>query len=999
MKKILRKAILAGFALCALHSSYAATPTEIYGVFGWTGFSKTSGVYKFTADNPTEVTEVYTNATIGSNYVYQTGGAFVNSKFIFYYKGYSSTTLYSWSYTDIDDNTTWSKNDNVTGLPITTGHTALAVYQPTGDIYGCFYNADGKTFYFGKLNVADNTTEKICELEKMAYSLAISDIGAVYWVDIDGILHKGSIAGGFNDQVQLEVAPYKSSTIYTVGSAIDPIDGTLYLSLRNNTSGDQNYYFCTVDPETGALTKTDTGSDNRMANVLYIKPAAPAEEAPEAISDIQITAENFSTTLDVAFDVPSKTVSGTSLNGTVKVYVAVNGKIVVDGETAQTGSKFSKQISVADGACTIAAYVVADDDDSLKSNVTAKNYFAGQDTPESVKDLKAEKTDAGVVLTWTAPEIGVSGGEFDKSQLAYTVAILANDKGEAGETLETALKDCTYTYQLDSDDLRILTFEVTPHAGTVTGKGVTTDEIVVGEDFPGAVANLSAQGADKVITITWEAPAEGLNKGEYDKEGITYNVILLPDTELAKGQKTTSFQYTVDSDVITTYKFAVTAVTKKGEGPATETAGITFGSYYEVPFTENFDGKTLEETLFTIVDVNEDNSKWAMNVQTMGTLGYKYNMNNKADDWAISAPIKLQKNVNYVFNYDVILSKPNWGNEKLSVCIGNQASVDAMTQTIAPEKEYSTSKTTEELTFSVEDDGTYYIGFHVTSDSNKGYIEIDNLSLDFAVTAVPAPAEDLTVSLSATGGVVSFTVPTTDAEGGNNPRIKSAKVTLDNTQTLKTFTADDLEPGEKATAIFNGDFAEGVHTVSVVITNAAGDSEAAEKKVRVGDPTNVPAAADELKAELQNGVVTLTFTVPTTDAGGEPLPKITSATVYHNENPIHTFNDIEEGAVITHTHSDLENSNIYAVTFTNAKGESDKTYSEEIKTTGIDGVAANEGRFSLNGNSLFANGCEISVYNITGALVGVARDGQSLTLPAGIYILKADGFATKIVIR
>lgn len=994
MKKFLRKSLFAAALLLSTATASAASP-QLYGIFGWTYWSVTEGVYKFSPDDPSNLTEVYAKSGLTP---YEWGAVFLNNKLNYYYRsGTSSTQLITYSYTDIDDKNTWQKEDNISGLSNANGHTALAVYEPLGEVYGCFYNAGSTTsFYFGKTDFETQTTEKICDLPGRAYSMAINDMGTVYWIDLNGNLYEGSLAGNFQIKHKLDEMPWDGS--YSHGAVIDPTDGTFYWSFRNRSG---EYYFGTIDLETGEITKENTGFSQtyRMANVLYIPKTEPAQEDPKRIDEISISADNFSTDITISFTVPSQTVGGTALSGDVKLYVAANGVLVVDGESANPGSSFTKQVSVADGPCVVAAYVVSDDE-SLKSEVLAKHYFAGQDTPEAVKNLTANYSDQQIVLTWDAPEQGIRGGEFDKGNLQYTVAILANDKGEAGETLVDNLTETTYTYTLADNSLRLLTFEVTPHSGSVTGESAKTEELVVGEDYPGAVQNLKVEAQDKLLTVSWEAPVEGANKGNFDKENVKYKVILLPNTVLAEEQEETTLQYTVTSDVITTYQFAVIPVTKAGEGVQAESNVLVFGSYYEAPFTENFDGKTLEQTGFTVIDANNDNTTWYMNAYTNGTLGYKYHSSNAADDWAISAPIKLEKDKQYVLNYDVVLGRSSWGEEILTVCLGDDKTVDAMTVTLVETTKYNSDKTPVETTFTVNEDGTYYIGFHATSERNKGYLELDNISLDFAVSVVPAPAEELTVSLSPTGGVISFVVPTEDAEGGDNPQIKSAKITLDETTTIKTIAGSDLVPGEKNTTIFNADIADGLHTVTVVVTNAAGDSEPATVVARVGDPTNVPAAAEELKAELVGGVVTLTFTVPDKDSQGEVFPKITKVTIFHNDSELHTTADLEEGAEMTHTHSDLvDGKNVYAVMFTNAAGDSEKTYSNEIQTTGLNNLAVEITRIAIVNGSLVVKGSDVNVYNAAGALIGVATESKPLSLHTGVYILKADDFASKIAIK
>ncbi|MCH5231543.1 MAG: hypothetical protein J1F43_07080 [Muribaculaceae bacterium] len=994
--KLMISLAMGGAVISTTSTMNAGNPT-IYGVFGQ---SSPMSISKFQAESPTSITPIYTSYSLDP---YLTGGVFVDNSVIWYsYSMFSGVSRKGFSSDDIDSKT-WVSDPTVSGIPATTRHSALALFRPANEVYGCFYNEDGSTFYFGKLNLEDNTTEKICELESQAYSLAISDLGVVYWMDADGMLHEGNLTGNFQNKIQLNIKPY-TSTKYSCGSVVDPEDGTLYISYRKDSSTD---CFGVVNLENGEVSVSILPTANKMANILHIPVAPPTDNSPAAISNINVTAENFSTKLNVSFTLPNQTVGGTSLSGNLKVYVAVNGEMKVNGESGTPGSAFSKEINVNDGSCMIVAYVTSSDG-SEKSPLITTTYFAGQDRPQAVGNLSATKVANGVKLSWTAPEKGVNNGDFDKSSLKYKITKLANDKGETEEVLEENYTSTEYIYTLDNDDLRFLQFEITPFTNSVTGIEAKTDVVIMGEDVPGEVSNLTAVKNGKKITITWEAPTTGMNGGDYDTSSLKYKVVLLPNTELVAGTTETEYEFNVVSEIIATYKFAVTPLTDKGIGKEAQTAGISAGDYYGIPYFEDFNGKTLEETGFIVFDLNNDNSTWSIINEK---LRYYYNSSNAGDDWAISAPIKMAKGkYNITFN----VSTGSDSGEKLSVWIGKGQTVEAMQTVIMAEKSYkSYDNVNEDLTFNIEEEGFYNIGFYACSPKYLYYLYVDNISIEPVPTVVPSRPTILSASASSdnNSGIFKFALPTTDAEGGSFPKVQSATVKFDDEE-IKVCDSNTFgwEDGEisviwNAPADWRDGISEGIHTYSVIATNAVGDSEPAEIKVRAGDPKSKPAKASTLVADWDDATndVTLTFTVPDACEDEDILPKISSATISLNDVELETVNEnITEGEETIYLHKNVtfqNGANVYAVHFSNAAGDSEKTFADPIMFSLIVNDNVIKGGFSIVDGGLSVKGFDARVYNLAGQLIGIARDGEVLSLNPGIYVIKGDDFATKIVVR
>lgn len=70
-------------------------------------------------------------------------------------------------------------------------------------------------------------------------------------------------------------------------------------------------------------------------------------------------------------------------------------------------------------------------------------------------------------------------------------------------------------------------------------------------------------------------------------------------------------------------------------------------------------------------------------------------------------------------------------------------------------------------------------------------------------------------------------------------------------------------------------------------------------------------------------------------------------------------------------------------------------------STGIDAVENGKAEVTVSGSSVKVDGADAEVYTVAGVKVGEVRDGESLELTAGVYIVRISGSAEalKILIR
>lgn len=687
------------------------------------------GIYKITPETAASPETVYQGTNTNGMNTSNCGGVFTPGRFA--YIGWDPSS--SWSKPALKGymhNGTWGDWSNdpwVENLPITSAHTALALDPLTDTIYGCFYNTDKTTFFFGSFDNMTGLSTKICELDERINSMAFTEMGKLYAITVSGKLLTRGADGQFTTVGQLSVKPGRTKA---AGAAIDS-NNVMYWSVYDSN---YEYGFYTIDLATATATKVCDLSSSTYMTTMTIPAAAPGPDAPAALTDFAATTQGFGTDLTVSFTVPATTVGGESIMAGLKAYVVVDGEIMTDAQVVGPGTAFSHTYSLTDGQHTIVAFVTnyAGTEKSEKSKTT---LFVGQDLPGAVTNLAAIKDESAITLTWDVPTEGASGGTFDTAALTYTV------KDADGQVLAQGLTDCEYVYAIEGDALRRAQFQVC-------------------------------------------------------------------------------------------------ATTTRGDGPATLTESFLLGEGYTVPYTENFDGKTLDDTFFTIINANNDTKAWEL---ASNRLELGYNTSLSADDWAISAPVILRKNHEYKLTFTYGVNR--YPTDRLEVKIGTSPTVEAMTGTVMAVKDYPQNNTTpDEVTFTVEESGLYYIGFHALNDRDTFKVTLDDISLTYAddnhadPTSAPAGVADLVAVPDLMQVDVTFTVPALTADGGDHPDVNRVELYRGD-QRIRTFKYVDA--GDVLT---HTDMLDelGQYEYAVVVHNAIGASQRVAATVNVtGLPTSV----------------------------------------------------------------------------------------------------------------------------------------------------------------
>lgn len=277
---------------------------------------------------------------------------------------------------------------------------------------------------------------------------------------------------------------------------------------------------------------------------------------------------------------------------------------------------------------------------------------------------------------------------------------------------------------------------------------------------------------------------------------------------------------------------------KATPNPSCEKVSQASGEAIVPPYCERFD---TEESLsaFTIIDHNGDGSTWSYDAGTQedpnGSAKYSYSEQNGGDDWLISPPIRLEKGRVYTVKFK-LKTKSAFYSEKVEVCYGTSATVDAMTHVLLPETAVKWEQW-EEIVKEVQpsETGDFYLGFHALSDRDQYAFFLDDIEIDAGTSdKVPCMVENLQATAGAKGArsvTVSFDTPSKTAGGDDLMGKVGVKVMRDGVLVKEL---SGLEPGSTQSFV-DEDPAQGFNSYCAVASTADGEGRTSnETKVYVG---------------------------------------------------------------------------------------------------------------------------------------------------------------------
>ena len=396
-----------------------------------------------------------------------------------------------------------------------------------------------------------------------------------------------------------------------------------------------------------------------------------------------------------------------------------------------------------------------------------------------------------------------------------------------------------------------------------------------GPDSPAAVTDLNFTLDGNTATLTWNAPAQGLNGGTIDPSKVKYTVKRFPGEVLVADKiSETSFTETLP-DGIATYYYTVTTSNEVGEGGTVLSNSNFMGNAFTVPYFQPFD---TEESLdgFTIFNSEEDRGWywWHNTVQNFQCMAHKFTLSNAADSWLILPAIQFDKSSKYALRFTARVFDDE-SPERFEVKMGQGATVDAQRITLMPVTTIMNEDAKRyEIPFTVEADGTWNISFHCVSSIKSYYLLIDDVEVVATATAEgPAACTDLTATPAANGALramLNFTLPTHTYSGNELSAI--SKVCIYRGETDMSPIAEitsGLTPGGKCSwTDENAVQGENIYRVAAY----SGDAKGVEATVSVYVGYDTPMPVTNAKAVDKDGNnVLVTWNAPTKGVNGGDL--------------------------------------------------------------------------------------------------------------------------------
>lgn len=470
----------------ALAIAPEATATVIYGYQTWEPDTETPfrGPVKINSENPAELTPIADCSDMGVVY----GGYYYN---------------YHWYGQGIVKGTQ-SSVEGLYEIDMTTGARTLIAKggskmidltydYSTGKVYGI---RNGNS-WFAEFNPATGESSllgRFAENGSDVYMLALAAAfdGTIYGVSSTDFLYTINPTDGSIKKVgSLGVDAGFDQTM-----AFDYNTGTLYWA--NN--GDYNLY--TIDTSTGAATLIGSIGPRGCSSMgsLFV----PFINAPAAAPD-RVTSPVGTGSADavvLSWVNPAVTVAGDALTTLDGVLVIRDGEQIADVKlnAANIGAEASYTDTNVEADHDY-EYELVPYNEAGRGGVDTYTIkvHVGSDRPGQVSDLKATSGDGSAILSWNAPTVGAAGGIFNPADVtAYKVS--------RGSRLLATLDASTLTYE---DKVSFGTYSYTVTAVSATGDGTPT-----------TIENVLVKPGDWIVMTNGEQTlATGVTYKFYDEGG------------------------------------------------------------------------------------------------------------------------------------------------------------------------------------------------------------------------------------------------------------------------------------------------------------------------------------------------------------------------------------------------------------------------------------------------------------------------------------------------
>ncbi len=352
-----------------------------------------------------------------------------------YYSNYSTSTWFQGGTSEID------------AVNVATDLT----YDPVTDkVYGYFYDENtGDYTRFCEFSISLGEATKIADADRSVYAIACNKAGDLYGVGSTGWLYKIDKKTGAQ-------VPVGHTGLYPVdrnSMTFDDATGRLYwaATYEEYVDGKRKWVSALYEVNThnGKLTKIKDLPGNASFSGLFAMPYSTPLSAPRAVSDVKVSFANFGDTFgDISFTAPTQNVDGSAITGNVSVIVNKAGADTVVTGVAPGATYTMKQVSLEPGYQTL-SFTPANAE--YQGELAWHKVYVGEDVPGTPCNVILAEQDGKAVLSWSAADLGMNGGEYNKSAVAYKIvrypdAVVVADNYKSNVFVDDKLGSGTKAY-------------------------------------------------------------------------------------------------------------------------------------------------------------------------------------------------------------------------------------------------------------------------------------------------------------------------------------------------------------------------------------------------------------------------------------------------------------------------------------------------------------------------------------------------------------------------
>ncbi len=472
---------------------FAGAPVNMWGTITYSN-TNDLGVYNITSDGEFSfITDACQAAygTVLDGDIYRTTVIETLYGFFYWYTIYSYDTANDWAETSVDLDDTSMISYAMDKDPV------------TGDIYGCFMDADGTSLNFAKVDFDNMTKTEIAPITDQWAAFSFDASGQAYAIDINGDLLKVDKATG----ATTFVAETGYIPKYLGGGEIDVKSNKFYWSVCDEAGYS---YLLAVDLATAESNVIYEGWDEIVGLVI---PATPEDGAPAAPENLSVEFPKGALSGTVKFDISALNYAGVASTGNVNYQILANGTEIASG-TSSFGAHVEVPVSVPEAGTY--KFVVILSNEEGNGPEAKQSLYVGNDTPVAPK-VAIAYADGKFTISWDPVDTGINGGYMDLDQMTYQVVRYPDEVIIAEATTDTTLTDAV----AKPDNMTVYYYTVQAMWGDYNSEVGTSNKVALGEIIPPYLETFEDASAADAYTII-DANNDNCTWGYYENASCMY---------------------------------------------------------------------------------------------------------------------------------------------------------------------------------------------------------------------------------------------------------------------------------------------------------------------------------------------------------------------------------------------------------------------------------------------------------------------------------------------